>query len=100
MEKHVQEHEDHKKYNRQNDLQSLFGPNLELILSRPRVRITCGQAEFLAQEVGGLIHEPTVVFAVQVDVDVAGELAIFVADHLRAARKGNLPNLLKRDLRA
>jgi len=47
-----------------------------------------------------LVYEITVVGWVEIDVDIASELAIFVTDHRRAAREGNFRYFGNRDLGA
>jgi hypothetical protein len=47
-----------------------------------------------------LVYEITVVGCVEIDLDIASELAIFVTDHRRAAREGNFRYFRNRDLGA
>src|SRR5579859_295952 len=98
VEYHIKKQKNHKENNRQNDFQSLLGPQLKFVLARPLIDVASRHLEFLCQQAGGLVHEPTVVFCVQIKVNIPGELAVFVADHGWAVRKINLRDLLDWDL--
>src|SRR5713101_8461948 len=87
MKHHVEQHKDDKKDDRQNELQPLFGPEFELVLAGPFVSKAGRQREFLLQQIARMSDEAAVVFRVQIDVNVAGQRAVFIADHRRAARK-------------
>src|SRR5712692_2320860 len=100
MEDHVEQQEDHEEHNRQDDLEPRFGSQLELVLAGPMIGESCRQRELLAQLVRGVVDESSVVFCVQVNVDVTGKLAFLVTDHGWAARERNFGHLLNRDLRS
>src|SRR5712671_4423693 len=89
MENHIEQHEDDEKDDGQNELQALFRSQLELVFARPLIGVARGQLQLLAKHLARLVYETTVIGSVQVNVDVAGQLAIFVADHGRTAREGH-----------
>src|SRR5216684_7939795 len=75
---HIEQQEDDEEHHRQNELQSLFGPQLEFILPRPLVGVASRQGQLLAKRIVGAIDEAAVVLRVQVNVDISGERAILV----------------------
>src|SRR5947209_20514703 len=78
---HVKEQKDDEEHHRQDELQSFFGPQLEFILPRPLVRVASRQGQLLSKRIVGAVDEAAVVLRVQVNVNVAGERAILVANH-------------------
>src|SRR5258706_15843823 len=48
----------------------------------------------------GELHNPAIVLRIEVDIDVAGQGSLFVADHGRASRKRDFGDLLDGNLRA
>src|SRR5260370_9451802 len=81
MKHHVEKNKDEKKDDRQNELQPLFGPEFELVLAGPFVSKAGRQREFLLKQIAGVRDEAAVVFRVQIDVHVAGQRPVFIADH-------------------
>ena len=81
MKHHVEQHKDDKKDDRQNELQPLFGPEFELVLAGPFVSKAGRQVEFLLEQISRVCDEAAVVFRVQIDVHVAGQRPVFIADH-------------------
>src|SRR6266853_2895027 len=81
MKHHVEQHKDDKKDDRQNELQPLFGPEFELVLAGPFVSKAGRQVEFLLEQISRVCDEAAVVFRVQIDVHIAGQRPVFIADH-------------------
>src|SRR5260370_5334336 len=92
MEDHIKEKKNDDKYNGKNNFQSLFGPQLKLVLARPLVAVSGRRFEALRQQLPGLVDEPTIIFGVEVNEDIAGQLPIFVANHGGDTRKRNPPH--------
>src|SRR5260370_40815402 len=100
MEDHIKEKKNDDKYNGKNNFQSLFGPQLKLVLARPLVAVSGRRFESLRQQLRGLVDEPAIVFGVEVNVDIAGQLPIFVANHGGDMRKRKHRHPLYGDLGA
>src|SRR5207249_8128003 len=64
----------------------LLRPKLEFIFARPLIGVSRGQLQLLTKHLARLVHEPAVVGGVEINVDISRELAVFIADHRRAAR--------------
>ena len=84
MEGHVEQHEDDEEDDRQQHLQALACPNLKLVLSRPRQRVSDRDLELTLNGQPRLGYIAADVAGRGVDVDVAGQLAVLVTDHRRA----------------
>src|SRR5437879_8810913 len=78
---HVEQQEDDEEHHRQDELQSLFGPQLEFILPRPLVGVASRQGQPLSKGIVGAVDEPAIVLRVQINVNVSSERAILVANH-------------------
>src|SRR6266852_8114942 len=50
---HIEQQEDDKEHHRQDELQSLFGPQLEFILPRPFVVLASRQSQLLSYQTVG-----------------------------------------------
>src|SRR5260370_28452896 len=59
---HVQQQEDDKKYDRQNELQPRFCPQLKLVLARPFVAKAGKQREFLLKQMTRMSDETAIAF--------------------------------------
>src|SRR6266436_2092923 len=100
MKHHVEQHKDDKKDDRQNELQPLFGPEFELVLAGPFVSKAGRQVKFLLEQISRLCDEAAVVFGVQIDVHVAGQGTVFIADHGRSSRERDFCDIGDWNLRA
>src|SRR5438105_12949441 len=98
MECHVEQYEDDEEHDRNENLQSLTGANLEFVLARPNEGVARRQFDLLRNSAFGLIHVPADVTRHGVEVDVSGELRIFIANHRRPRRQRNFGQLAERDL--
>ena len=66
----------------------------ELVLARPLIGVPGGQFQLLRRAARlRSIHEAAVIVRVQVEIDVAGKRAVFVANHGGSARKRNRARL-------
>ena len=83
-----------------NDRQALSRAQLELILSRPFQRVSGGQMELSIEHALRVVDVTAVVRGRQVNVDVAGELTVFVADHRRSRAQSDTRDFAERNLRA
>ena len=90
---HVEQQEDDEEDDGQDELQPFFGAQLKLVFAGPFVGIAGRQREFLLEQVARVRNEAAVVVRVQIDVDVTGERAVFIADHRRAARERDFRDL-------
>src|SRR5579859_6918987 len=90
VEDHVQKQEDHEEHHGQNDLHPFLCPKLEFIFARPLIGVSRRQLQLLAKHLAGLVYEAAVVGGVEINVDIARELPIFIADHRRTTRERNL----------
>src|SRR5713226_8776866 len=97
---HVKQQEDDEEHDRQNELQSLFGPQLEFILPRPLVGVTGRQRQLFSKRIVGAVDEAAVILRVQVNVNVSSERPILIANHGWPAGKRNLRHLCDRNPRA
>src|ERR1700681_310345 len=97
---HIQQHEDYEEHDGKNEFQALFGTQLKFVLAGPLVGVSRRQSQFLLQQTRSLLYEAAIVARVQVDVDVASELAVFISDHRRATREGKVRYLVNWDLRS
>src|SRR5713101_5689760 len=97
---HIEQQEDDEEHHRQDELQSLFGPQLEFILPRPLVGVTGRQRQLFSKRIVGAVDEAAVVLRVQVNVNVAGERPILIANHGWPTGERNLGHLCDRNLRA
>ena len=72
---------------RQNEFEPFSRAQFKLILAGPLVGVASGKCQFGVQHSGGVVDKAAVVARVQIEKDVAGKQAVFVADHGRPARK-------------
>src|SRR5258705_5592298 len=98
MKHHVEQQENNKENDRQNQLKPLFSPQLELVFTRPFVSKAGWQGEFLLEQIARTSNEAAVIIRVQVDVNVASQSAVFIADHGRSARKRDFCHFRNGDL--
>src|SRR2546427_2713012 len=98
VEDHVEKQKDHKEHHGQNNLQALFCTLLELVFTRPLIGVASWQLQLLPKQVASLIYESTIVGRVEIDIDIARELPILIADHRRPPRKRNLSHFSNRYL--
>ena len=75
MKDHIQQHEDYEEHDGKNEFQALFGTQLKFVFAGPLVGVSRRQSQFLLQQTRSLLYEAAIVARVQVDVDIAGELA-------------------------
>src|SRR2546422_8562496 len=66
MKDHVEQQEDHEKYDRDNELQPFFGADFEFVLSGPLVAVSRGKTQFFAEELVSLSNESPVVLRCEV----------------------------------
>src|SRR6266852_145903 len=97
---HVKQQKDDEEHHRQDELQSLFGPQLEFILPRPLVGVASRQGQLLSKRTVGTVDEAAVVLRVQVNVNVSSERPILIANHGWPTGERNLGHLCDRNLRA
>ena len=80
----VQQHEDRHQHQGNDDPQAFACPQLELVLARPRERVPGRQRDPCGQRRLRLLDVPAEVAGVGIDVHVARELPVLIADHRRA----------------
>src|SRR5713101_4256571 len=97
---HIKQQEDDEEHHRQNELQSLFGPQLEFVLPRPLVGIASWQGQLLSKRLVGAVDEAAVILRVQVNVNVSSERPILIANHGWPTGERNLSHLCDGNLRA
>ena len=100
FEDQIEKQKNDEEDNRQNDREPLLGAHLELVFAGPAPRVTGGQRNLLTQQCIGAIDEAAVIARLQVQIDVAGKGAVFVANHCGAARVVDSRNLAYGNLRA
>src|SRR5215469_12842463 len=98
MENHVEKHEDNEKNDGQDHFQAFLRSHLELIFADPFVGVSGRQMESLLELVVCGAHEIPVVLRLEIDIDVAGEGRVLVADHGRPSRERDSGHLFDRNL--
>src|SRR6185312_3652259 len=99
VEDHVQQHENDEEYDGKDDLEPLFGAQFKLVFTGPAIGVADGQVQFLLQQIVGLVNEPAVILRLQIEIHVAGERSIFVANHRWPAREEYSRDIVEGDLR-
>src|SRR5580704_17665847 len=100
MKHHVEQHKDDKKDDRQYELQPLFCPEFELVFAGPFVGEAGRQVEFFLEQIARIPDEAAVVFRIQIDVNVAGQRAVFIADHRGSPRERDFRDIGTWNLRS
>ena len=100
LEEHVEQDKDQPENDRQDNGQALSRAQLELVLSRPFQRVSGGQMELPIEHALRVVNVAAVVRGREVNIDVAGELPVFVADHRGARAQVDMRDFAERNLRA
>jgi arsenate reductase len=73
VEEHIEQHKDHKKDDRENQLEALLCPQLELVFARPLVAIICRDGDLTltaGTEPGLRVHPEVVAVMQEVGIDL------------------------------
>src|SRR5215472_973617 len=100
MKNQIKQEEDDREGDRQYDLEPLPGSKLKLIFAGPVECVARLHLQLVMEQFIRLVNETAIILGVEINVDVPGELALFVPDHSRSTRERNLRYLLDRYLRA
>src|SRR5215831_8275337 len=100
VEDQIQQEKDGCKHDRQYDLEPLFRAQFKLILSGPMEGVAGPKVQPFLEQFRCLVYKAPIVFGVEIDIDITGELAVFIADHGWSTGERNPRNLLDRDLSA
>src|SRR5579863_2513738 len=100
MEHHIEQDKNHEKHDGYDQLQALLRAQLEFVFAGPFICVTGRKRELLPEHAVRLGDESAVVGRVEIDVDVASQRRVLIADHGGAARKRNLGDFANGDLRA
>src|SRR4030095_12651628 len=100
MEGDVQQHEDDEEHDRQEQHETLACSELEFVLASPLERIAWRKRDLMLDRSPRVGHVTADVPCRGIDVDVPGQLRVFVANHRRTWRDGNMRDLPERQMDA
>src|SRR5262249_13389024 len=97
---HVKQDKNNEEDNGHNQLEALFGAQFELVFAGPFVGVPGRKSKLLPKHFVGLRHKAAVIGCLQVNVNVACERGVLIADHGGSARERDLGHFANRDLSA